>query len=53
MLCIVDYIRAPNGRFRRMCCTLGTDTCLFSGDAQIARIAYSISRTLSDLYSAI
>ena len=54
MLCIdLDYIRARNGRFHRMYCTLGTDTCLFSGDAQIARIAYNISRTLSDLYGAI
>ena len=53
MLCIVDYIRARNGRFHRMCCTLGTDTCLFSGDAQIARIAYSNFGTLSDLYGAI
>ncbi len=53
MLCIVDYIRARNGRFHRMCCTLGTDTCLFSGDAQIARIAYSKFGTLSDLYGAI
>ena len=25
-----------------MCCTLGTDTSLFSGDAQIARTTYSI-----------
>jgi hypothetical protein len=35
------------------CCTLGTDTNLFSGDAQIARIAYSSSCTLSCLYGAI
>ena len=53
MLCIVDYIRARNGQFHRMCCTLGTDTILFSGDAQIARIAYNISRTLSYLFGAI
>ena len=53
MLCIVDYIRARNGRFHRMCCTLGTDTILFSGDAQIARTTYSISRTLSYLFGAI
>ena len=46
-------IRAQNGQFHRMFCTLGTDMCLVSGDAQIARIAYNISRTLSYLYGAI
>ena len=46
-------IRARNGRFHRMCCTLGTDTCLFSGDAQIARTTYSNFRTLSYLFGAI
>ena len=53
MLCIVDHIRARNGRFHRMCCTLGTDTNLFSGDAQIARTTYSNFRTLSYLFGAI
>jgi hypothetical protein len=46
-------IHAQNGQLLRICCTLGTDMCLVSGDAQIARIAYSISRTLSYLYGAI
>ena len=46
-------ILAQNGLLRRMFCTLGMGTNLFSGDAQIARIGYSISRTLSDLYGAI
>ena len=45
-------IRAQNDLLRRMFCTLGTGMCLFSGDAQIARTAYSISRTLSYLYCA-
>ena len=53
MLCIVDYIRARNGRFHRMCCTLGTDTSLFAGDAQVARTSYSNFGTLSFLYDAI
>ena len=53
MLCIVDYIRARNGRFHRMYCTLGTDTSLFSGDAQIARTTYSNSCTLSLRFGAI
>jgi hypothetical protein len=53
MLCIVDHIRARNGRFHRMCCTLGTDTSLFSGDAQIARTTYSNFGTLSYLFGAI
>ena len=53
MLCIVDCIRARNGRFHRMCCKLGTDTCLFAGDAQIARTTYSNSCTLSYLFGAI
>ena len=46
-------ILAQNGLLRRMFCTLGMGTNLFSGDAQIARTAYSISRTLSYLYCAI
>ena len=54
MLCIdLDYIRARNGRFHRMYCTPDTDTSLFSGDAQIARIAYSNFCTLSHLFGAI
>jgi hypothetical protein len=36
-----------------MYCTLGTDTSLFSGDAQIARTTYSNSCTLSYLFGAI
>ena len=46
-------IRAQNGLLRRMFCTLDLGTNLFSGDAQIARIAYSNFGTLSDLYGAI
>ena len=53
MLCIVDCIRARNGRFHRMCCTLGTDTCLFAGDAQIARTTYSNFGTLRHRFGAI
>ena len=53
MFCIVDCIRARNGRFHRMYCTLDTDTSLFSGDAQIARTTHSSSCTLSFLYDAI
>ena len=53
MFCIVDCIRARNGRFHRMYCTLDTDTSLFSGDAQIARTTYSNSCTLSYLFGAI
>ena len=46
-------IRAQNDLLRRMFCTLGMGTNLSSGDAQIARIAYSSSCTLSFLYDAI
>ena len=46
-------ILAQNGLLRRMCCTLGTDMCLFSGDAQVARIAYSNSCNLSHRFGAI
>ena len=46
-------IRAQNGQLPRMCCTLGTDMCLFSGDAQIARIAYSNFGTLRHRFGAI
>ena len=46
-------IRAQNGQLLRMCCTLGTDTCLFAGDAQVARTSYSNFGTLSFLYDAI
>ena len=46
-------IRAQNGQLLRICCTLGTDMCLVSGDAQIARIAYSNFCTLSYLFGAI
>ena len=53
MLCIVDCIRARNGRFHRMCCKLGTDTCLFAGDAQIARTTYSNFGTLRHRFGAI
>ena len=53
MLCIVDCIRARNGRFHRMCCTLDTDTSLFSDDAQIARTTYSIFCSLSRRFGAI
>jgi hypothetical protein len=34
-------------------CTLGTDTSLFSGDAQVARTTYSISRRLKPQFCAI
>ena len=47
------YTHAQNGLLRRMFCTLGMGTNLYSGDAQIARIAYSSSCTLSFLYDAI
>ncbi len=40
-------IRAQNGRSHRMCCTLDTDTCRSSGDAQIARTAFKSSGGLS------
>ena len=53
MLCIVDCIRARNGRFHRMYCTLDTDTSLFSDDAQIARTTYTNFCTLSYLFGAI
>ncbi len=47
-------IRARNGRLHRMpvCCTLGTDTCLFAGDAQLARTACSNSGSLSGWFDA-
>ena len=45
-------IRAQNGQLLRMCCTLGTDTSLSSGDALIAHIAYNNSGTLSYLFGA-
>ncbi len=46
-------IRAQNGQMHRMCCTLGTDTSLFSGDAQIARTTYSNSSSASHRFVAI
>ena len=45
-------ILAQNGLLRRMFCTLGMGTNLFSGDAQIARIAYNSSCSLSHRFGA-
>ena len=45
-------IRAQNGRSHRMCCTLDTDTCRSSGDAQIARTAFKSSGSLSGWFDA-
>ena len=43
VLCIVDCIRARNGRFHRMYCTLGTDMSLVAGDAKRLRRFGAIS----------
>ena len=46
-------MRARKGRAHRMCCSLGTDTCRSSGDAQIVRITHGNFRTLSSLLGAL
>ena len=46
------YTHAQNGLLRRMFCTLGMGTNLFSGDAQITRTTYSNFGTLSYLFGA-
>jgi hypothetical protein len=45
-------IRAQNGRSHRMCCTLDTDTCRSSVDAQNARTALKSSGSFSGWFDA-